>query len=82
MRLINNAGCAHNPSWAIPERVRPGGLGNIEHSTLNVERRSGGRGILWTAAIHRRFAFSMMDLPARVRPPPPTPEAWQRVAGG
>ena len=37
---------------------------------------------MWTAAIHRRFAFGLMDLPARVRPPPPTPEAWQPLAGG
>ena len=35
-----------------------------------------------TAAIYRRFAFGLLDLPARVRPLPPTPEAWQRVAGG
>ena len=42
-----------------------------------VERRSGGRRIMWTAAIHRRFAFGLMDLPARVRPPPPTTEAWR-----
>ena len=28
-----------------------------EHRTFNIERRSGAHGIMWTAAIHRRFAF-------------------------
>ena len=50
-------------------RVRPGGLRNIEHSTLNVERRSGGRGIMWTAAIYRRFAFGDWTPAAPPEPP-------------
>ena len=31
----------------------------------------------WTASIHRRFAFGLMDLPARVRPLWTAPEVWQ-----
>ena len=58
----------HRHYLEFPGNIQPGGLRNIEHSTLNIERRSGGHGIMWTAAIHRRFAFGLMDLPARVRP--------------
>ena len=38
------------------------------------------RSPMWTAAIHRRFAFGLMELLARGRPPPPTPEAWHRTS--
>ena len=48
--------------------------------------RYGGQGPRPTSWLHalrvEDRAFALGDLPARVCPPPPTPEAWQRVAGG
>ena len=50
-----------------------------EGSRLWLERVApeSGPELFWSAAIHRRFAFGLVALPARVRPPRTTPEVWQ-----